>query len=92
MSVKIYIPSFFQRYTGGMEAVEVRGVTIGECLGELIKRFPEMEGMLFYAPDDLDDGLAIGLNREVLTAWDDPLKRRVAGGDEIQLLVIAAGG
>ncbi|MFC1972451.1 MoaD/ThiS family protein [Chloroflexota bacterium] len=92
MGIKINIPSFFQRYTDELDTVEVNGATIGECISNLIERFPEMEKMLFYAPDDLDDGVAICLNREVLTAWDAPLKRRVVGGDEISLLVMAAGG
>jgi len=92
MGIKINIPSFFQRYTDELDTVEVNGATIRECISNLIERFPEMERMLFYAPDDLDDGVAICLNREVLTAWDDPLKRQVADGDEISLLVMAAGG
>jgi len=92
MGIKINIPSFFQRYTDELDTVEVNGATIGECISSLIKRFPEMERMLFYEPNDLDDGVAICLNREVLTAWDAPLKRQVVDGDEISLLVMAAGG
>lgn len=92
MGIKVNIPSFFQRYTDEHDTVEVNGATIGECLSDLIRQFPDMERMLFYEPNDLDDGVVICLNREVLTAWDSPLSRRVVDSDEISLLVIAAGG
>ena len=92
MGTKVNSPSFFQRYTDEHDTVEVNGTTIGECLSDLIRQFPDMERMLFYEPDDLDDGVVICLNREVLTAWDSPLNRRVVDSDEISLLVIAAGG
>ncbi|MFC1907756.1 ThiS family protein [Chloroflexota bacterium] len=92
MSIKVNIPSFFQRYTDEHDTVEVNGTTIGECLNDLIRQFPKMERMLFYEPNDLDDGVVICLNREVLTAWDNPLNRRVVESDDISLLVIAAGG
>lgn len=92
MTVKINIPTYFRRYTDGLDVVEVRGATVGECLNELIIQFPEINSKLFHEPDDLDESVVVCVNREVITAWDEPLKRLLAAGDEISLVVMAAGG
>ena len=92
MSIKVTIPSYFQRYTNGVDIVEVNGTTIGECLNDLVKQFPDINSMLFYEPDDLDESVVVCRNKEVITAWDEPLRRLVVDGDEISLLVMAAGG
>ena len=92
MSIKVTIPSYFQRYTNGVDIVEVNGTTIGECLNDLVKQFPDINSMLFYGPDDLDESVVVCINKEVITAWDEPLRRLVVDGDEISLLVMAAGG
>ena len=92
MSIKVNIPSYFQRYTGGADVVEVNGTTVGECLNGLVSQFPDIESKLFFEPGDLSESVVVCVNREVLTAWDEPLKRLLADGDEISLLVMAAGG
>ncbi len=92
MSIEVKIPSYFQRYTNGVDIAEVNGTTVGECLHDLVKQFPDIKSMLFYEPDGLDECIAICVNREVLTAWDEPMRRGVVDGDEISLLVMAAGG
>ncbi len=92
MSIKINIPAYFQRYTNGVEVAEVNGTTVGECLGDLVKQFPSLGTMLFYEPGDLDDCIAVGINGELFTAWEEPLKRLVVDGDELSLLIFGVGG
>ncbi len=92
MSIKVIIPSYFQRYTNGADVADVNGTTVGECLNDLIQQFPDIKSMLFYEPGGLDECIAVCVNREVLTAWDEPMRRLVVDGDEISLLVMAAGG
>jgi len=36
MTIKVNIPSCFQRYTGGADVVEVNGITAGECFNSLV--------------------------------------------------------
>ena len=86
------IPSYFQRYTNGVDVAEVNGTTVGKCLNDLVKQFPDIKTMLFYEPDDLDESVVVCVNKEVLTAWDEPLRRPIVDGDEISILVMAAGG
>ena len=92
MNIKVNIPSYFQRYTNGVDVAEVNGTTVGECLRDLVKQFPDINSVLFYEPDDLDESVVVCVNREVLTAWDEPMRRLVVDSDEIFLLVMAAGG
>ena len=92
MTVKINIPAYFRSYTDGLDVVEVRGATVGECLNELIIQFPEISSKLFYEPGDLDESVVVCVNREVITAWEEPLKQLLAAGDELSLVVMAAGG
>jgi len=92
MSVRVRIPAYFQRYTSGLDVVAVDGATVGACLNDLVRQFPDMNSMLFYEPDDLDESVVVYVNREVLTAWDQPLRKLVADGDEISLVLMAAGG
>ena len=40
VSVEIYIPQFLQHLANGVEVVEVNGRTVGECLNDLAKQFP----------------------------------------------------
>jgi len=92
MSVKVKIPSYFQRHTDGVGAVEVDGTTVAECLHDLVRQFPDIKSQLFYEQDEMDETVVVCINQEVLTAWDEPMKRRVVDGDEISLVVMAAGG
>ena len=92
MSVKVKIPSYFQRYTSGISMAEVNGTTVGECLQDLVRQFPDIKSMLFYEQDEMDETVVVCVDREVLTAWDEPMERPVVDGDEISLVVMTAGG
>ena len=47
MSVTIHIPQFFQHLTNDVKVAIVNEGTVGECLKELVKRFPQLETLLF---------------------------------------------
>jgi len=40
MSVRVKLPPILQESSGGVEAAEAAGRTVGECLESLEKRFP----------------------------------------------------
>ena len=92
MSIKVNIAAYFQRHTNGVDVAEVNGTTIEECLLDLAKQFPSLDRTLFYEPGDLDDSIAVSINQELFTAWDEPLKKPVADGDELSLLIFGVGG
>ena len=90
MSVKIGIPSYLQSFTRNLETVEVNGSTVGECLGYLIKQFPDVEKKLFDKNGKLLDYVGIYINGE--DAYPDELSRPVQDGDELFILYIIGGG
>ena len=47
MSVKINIHQTHRQFTDGLDAIEVEGNTVGNCLNHLVKKFPENNKVLF---------------------------------------------
>lgn len=90
MSIKVDIPSYLQSLTGNMEVVEIAGSTVGECLSQLVKQFPDVEKMLFARNGKLFDYVGIYINKE--DAYPDELARAVKDGDELKILYIIGGG
>lgn len=94
MSVKVAIPTYLQVFTNNMEAVEVDGKTVGECLKNLTERFPDIgkvlfdnDGRLFYSGLNT---VAIYVNGE--DSYPEELNKRVKNGDEIRILYMIGGG
>lgn len=92
MSIKVNISSYFQHYTNGVDVAEVSGTTVGECLRDLVKQFPSLDGEIFAEPGGLYDCIAVGVNRELFTAEEETLSRPVVDGDELSLLIIVISG
>ena len=90
MSVKIDIAPYLQSYTNNVEVVEVNGSTVGECLVNLITKFPDIEKMLFAQNGRLHAYVSIYINEE--DAYPDELAKSVNDGDELYLLYIIGGG
>lgn len=90
MAVKIHLHTTHRQYSNGLEVVEVEGKTVGECLNNLIKKFPEMEKALFAKKDKLRNVVEVYLNHT--PAFPNELAKPVTDGDEIHLLVLLAGG
>jgi molybdopterin synthase sulfur carrier subunit len=90
MGIKIDIPWFFQRATGGAKAVEVEGSTVGDCFRGLVARFPALEAELFDKQGKLSPFIDIYLDgRSVRSAGLDV---PVAAGDELSILLLVDGG
>jgi len=47
MSVMVNIHKTHRQYTSGQETVPVNGDTVGDCLNDLIERFPQMKTALW---------------------------------------------
>ena len=90
MAVKVHIHTTHRQYTKGLEVVEVKGNTVGECLNHLVGQFPGMEKALFAKKDKLHNNVEVYLNHA--TAYPNELIRAVKEGDEIHLVVMLAGG
>jgi len=90
MSVKVHIHTTHRQYTNGLEVVEVKGNTVGDCLNDLVQQFPGMEKALFAKKDKLHNIVEIYVNHA--TAYPNELMKPVKEDDEIHLVVMLAGG
>lgn len=90
MSIKVNIPSEFDRFTGGRKIAEVSGRTVGECLDDLARQFPGMEVALLK-DGKLLNHVDVYINRE--SSYPEELAKPVKDGDELHImLLIIAGG
>jgi len=90
MSIKIAIPSHLQHLTSDTEVVEVNGCTVGECLDNLITKFPSMEKRIFNEDGELLDYVVIFVNRE--DSYAEGLATPVEDDDDLQIIYIIGGG
>jgi molybdopterin converting factor small subunit len=90
MSTEISLPPAFQALADGAGKISVAGSTVGECLRELVRRYPQLQGKIFTGKGRTSKGLNIFINRE--NAFPDPLSRPVSEGDKIHLSYLILGG
>ncbi len=90
MAIKVNIHVTHRQFVNGLEAVEVNGSTVGECLNDLIKRFPGMEKALFAGNHSLLRTVEIYVNQ--VSAYPNELLKPVKDGDDIYPLVMLSGG
>lgn len=90
MSIKIHIHKSHRQCTDGLSVVNVKGKTVGECLGNLIKKYPDIKEKLFDKKDNLLNVIEIYVNLE--SAYPNELIKKVSNGDEIYLTAKLAGG
>ena len=90
MSINIYIHKTHQVFTDGLARVEVEGHTTGECLKDLVTRFPDIKKVLFTGQGKLLNTIEICINNK--STYPEQLTTPVADSDEIQLILFFAGG
>ncbi|MFC1932815.1 MoaD/ThiS family protein [Chloroflexota bacterium] len=90
MSVKININPFLSHLTNDQDVVEVNGSTVGQCLEQLVARFPELRNWLFEKDGKLNRLVDIYVNLE--SSYPAELAKPVKDGDELHIIVIISGG
>ena len=90
MTVKVNIHPMLRFHTGGHEAVEVTGTTVGECLDNLFLEYPELKTDLLEENNGLKRHFEIFVNAE--TAYPEELHMPVRDADEIHIIMMVAGG
>jgi molybdopterin converting factor small subunit len=89
VSIQINLHRTHRRYTDGKEAIEVEGKNVGECLRDLVKKFPPLEKEIFVK-GKLNSLMEIYLNGE--TAYPNEMIKPVKDGDSINLVYMLSGG
>ena len=97
-SIKVKLPlSYEQTFTDDTDfvqftqnIVEVSGSTVGECLHQVVKRYPSMKKQLFTKTGNLFDNILISVNGE--SAYPEQLAKTVKEGDELKIVFMISGG
>jgi molybdopterin converting factor small subunit len=90
MGINVIIHKTHQIFTNGSASVLVEGKTTGECLQDLVTRFPDMKRVLFNARGELLNTIEVCINHQ--STYPEQLTSAVSDGDEIQLILFFAGG
>ena len=90
MSIKVHIHPFLIHLADNKDIHEVDGKTVGECLENLVKKYPKMDEWLFTKDRDLNNMFDVFVNMQ--STLSERLDTRVSDGDDINLIVIVAGG
>jgi len=90
VSVKVSLHRTHRQFTDGLETVEVRGETVGDCLDDLAERYPGIGEALFEKRGKLKNHIEVFLNLQ--TTYPRELAVPVKDGDEIHITAMLAGG
>ncbi|MFC1873600.1 MoaD/ThiS family protein [Chloroflexota bacterium] len=90
MSVKINLSTILSKYTSGQAVAEADGATVGQCLDQLIERFPPLKEGLFDTVGKLHSYLDIYVNGK--SAFPEELGKPVKDKDELRIVFLIAGG
>jgi molybdopterin synthase sulfur carrier subunit len=90
VSVKINIHPFLSQHTNNQDVVEVNGSTVGQCLEQLVGRFPGLRQWLFEKNGKLNRLVEIYVNAE--SSYPEELAKPVKDGDELHIVIIISGG
>ena len=90
MAVKVHLHLTLRQFTNGQEIIDVEGTTVGECLKDVVKKYPGMESSLFGKNGKLSNIVEIYVNLQ--SAYPNELAKQVKDGDEIHVTMMLAGG
>jgi molybdopterin converting factor small subunit len=90
VSIKINIHPILHYFTNNKSVFEAKGSTVGECLEQLVARFPEIKKGLFAQDGKLLSSIDVYVNRE--SAYPEELAKPVKDSDELHIVLMIAGG
>jgi len=90
MSVKIEIPQFLQHITNDMKVTDAKGNTVGDCLADLIRQFPQLRDLVLDKNGRLLKYVEVSVNG--VSTYPHELAKPVKNGDVIYIFHAIAGG
>jgi molybdopterin converting factor small subunit len=90
MSVAIEFSSIFAKYTHNQMDIEAEGKTVGECLHDLARQYPEFGEIILDKNKDLLPTFDIFVNGE--DTYPHTVTYPVKDGDKINIVLIIHGG
>ncbi len=90
MSVEVYLPPSMQSLVSGLRQIPADGNTVGDCLNQIILRYPQLKEAVFGLDQILNKKLSFYVNTE--NAHPELLKKTVQDGDKLYIMDILVGG
>jgi molybdopterin converting factor small subunit len=90
LSITVNIHQALRHITNNQATVDVSGVTVGECLADLVQRFPDIKAKLFGKNGKLLNYIDIYVNAE--SSYPEELAKPVKDGDKLSITLMIAGG
>ena len=90
MAVTVRIPQFLEQFTNKEREIEVEGSTVGECLKNLVRKFPGAKQEIFDKNGDIIYYIDVYVNNE--SAYPNTLIKPVEDGDDISIVLMLSGG
>ena len=90
MSVTINLHPTLHQFANGQVTVKVKGNTVGQCLDDLIRQFPQTKRWLFDKRGRLRNYVDIYVNQE--SSYPEEMAKPVKDGDELYITLIIVGG
>ena len=91
MGISIKMTELLRQYTNSQGTVEVNGSTVGDCLDDLIRQYPDTKKWLFDRNGILLVFIRVN-NEETAIHHRESLSRPVTDGDELYLYLVLGGG
>ena len=91
MSIQVKIAPILQEYFDVPGILGVKGNTIGECLEDLIRQYPEARSWIFDQ-NGLVQVLVSIKNKETVVLSRNGLDRTMNSNDELQISAVISGG
>ena len=90
MSIDVKISPILARYSGNQRTAKVKGSNVGECLDHLVTQFPDLKKALFDKNGRLHRYIDVYVNQK--STYPEELAKTVKDGDNLQIMMIIAGG
>ena len=90
MSVTIHLHKTHRQFANGLASVDAVGQTVGECLENLVERYPGLKPHVFDTGGKLLRTIEIYLN--MTSAYPNEMAKPTKDGDQIHITLMLAGG
>ena len=90
MSAEVHISSIFARYVNNQTVIEVEGSTVGECLQDLIRQFPDIKKLILDRDGKLLPSYDVYVNGESM--YPQKMTKPVNDGDTLHIVLLIHGG
>lgn len=90
MKTRVHLYSGLYKYANKQDIVEAAGNTVGECLQDVARQYPDIKSQLFDTEGKLLSPVMISINLE--SRYKEELDKTINPGDEIYVILIIPGG